>query len=98
MSNKLVLVEDIVSAIKVARVANSLGLLGTFLSDEGLRWAVSSGFTEFYVWLDNDNHQVRTQQVRLRDRLELFGTAVIVKTALDPKEYTTDQIRRILDV
>lgn len=90
----LVLVEDILSAIKVNRVAPSAALLGTHMSDWLLYHA--STYDNVVVWLDNDNPQVRADQRRIMRRLEPFTNVRMAATDVDPKELDHVAIRNML--
>lgn len=92
-SDTTVLVEDILSALAVARAgANSLALLGS---------SVSAGVQEFIktnkvrVWLDPDK---RKECIRYAKMLSAYGlkASPVVLTTKDPKEYTTKEIQSIL--
>lgn len=92
-SDTTVLVEDILSALAVARAgANSLALLGS---------SMNMGVQEFIktnkvrVWLDPDK---RKECIRYAKMLSAYGfkASPVVLTTKDPKEYSTDEIRNIL--
>lgn len=92
----LVLVEDMVSAIKVARKASCLPLLGTNISPDLFERLV--GLSVFssspvLVWLDPDKHQLSIKHAR---RFQQFITAHAVISDKDPKYYNTDKIHDIL--
>lgn len=92
-SDMTVLVEDILSALAVARAgANSLALLGSSISAD-VQQAVST--SKVRVWLDPDK---RKDCVRYARMLSAFGlqASPIVFTDKDPKEYTTEEIQIIL--
>ncbi len=93
---QLVLVEDCVSAIKVARQASAMPVLGSDLSKDKLTrlgrfWGPSS---PILVWLDgNMFHKAQ----RIASRLSMLGcTAKAIYTELDPKEYPDEFITSCL--
>lgn len=84
----VVLTEDILSAIKVGKVAPAWSLLGTDLKDEVLAQLLTRDLSVI-VWLDNDSGPVNPGQDAARaiiHRLKVFGIpyANIVSRA-DPK-------------
>lgn len=86
------LVEDIVSAIKVARVMPVVCLFGSHLKPEYLLQLMSR---PVYIWLDADKLKEAFSMA------ERVGNAsgkkpTVVYTQLDPKEYTTEEIARYL--
>lgn len=90
----IVIVEDIISAIKVGRVQRSIALLSTSPSMRVKKFL--SQHDKFWVWLDMDNPQVIRQALKLRKFLENFGEAKLIHTIQDPKAYGEDEIRRQL--
>lgn len=93
-SNDIVLVEDVVSAIKVGRVATSWALLGSYIPLELiLRLMDTDG--QVYVWLDPDKAK---EAVRYSKQIRSITGKVCkpIFTEKDPKDYTTDEIVEIL--
>lgn len=83
---KMVVVEDILSAIKIGRVANATALLGVFLPDESTQYLLRYKPDELIVMLDNDNPQVRVQQRKILRRLGAFiTTRRVFMDGRDPK-------------
>ncbi len=91
----LVLVEDLVSAIKVMSAGYSvMPLYGTSLSHEGkLKILTNHGTNRVAVWLDKDATHKSDKMLK---ELELYIRTVQVITDKDPKEYIEKEIRRIL--
>lgn len=91
--NTLVLVEDFVSALKVARFASCLPLFGSTVSAEAVKWA-SGRFKQLRIWLDMNK---ASQSLQEASKLSQYvpDTRVIL-TTLDPKEYTNNQLHDIL--
>lgn len=93
---RVVIVEDILSCIKLYYCGiNAVALQGTAIDDSLLNY-LTSNYSVFDVWLDNDNPQVKMNQVKALKRLELFGECRIIKTDKDPKEYDKEEIEEWL--
>jgi hypothetical protein len=88
-----VLVEDILSAIKVGKVHHATSILGTNMTDVRAAKINSKNHTVL-IWLDSD----KAGREGARDaekQLLLLGVRVIrICTPLDPKLYTLEEIRR----
>lgn len=91
--NSIVIVEDILSAIKVGRVTNSVSLLGSYIP-ESFHQDVSD-FKEYLIWLDRDKIKASIKYcLKLQSRL---GKKIrIIMQDKDPKEYSVDNIKEIL--
>ena len=90
----IICVEDVLSAIKVAK-AGYIGvpLLGSFVSPEHEQWLVSQS-KPVVVWLDYDKAK---ESFAARQRLVSLGVnAQCCITPLDPKEYSTGEINEWL--
>lgn len=92
----LVICEDILSALKSSRFADSVALLTSTPNNNVISWIVNQGYTKFIVFLDNDNRQVRESQRKLRDRLSVFGEVEVILADRDPKEHTNQELRGLL--
>lgn len=93
-SRDLVLVEDPVSAIRVAGAwGDSMPLLGSHLATSRLN-AVAGLYRALVLWLDSD----KLKEARaIAKRAELIGVSTrVIWTELDPKCYTNEQIKEIL--
>ena len=94
---KMVVVEDILSAIKVGRVANATALLGVYLPDESTHYLLRYRPDEVLVMLDNDNPQVRVQQRRILRRLAAFApTHRVFLDGKDPKLLSEGELRELI--
>lgn len=87
----VVLVEDFVSAIKVSRYCTCSPLLGCSIDANGVNW-LRETFSRVRVWLDMDK---ATQALREASKLNIKDTQIIL-TQFDPKDYTTQEIVKIL--
>ena len=88
--SKIVVVEDMLSAIKVSRIATVMPLFGSHLSSERLA-RLGSSFSHLIVWLDRDKSRYAAETYQ-KARLMFESVRIVVKEK-DPKEYTDDQIR-----
>jgi hypothetical protein len=90
---RVVVVEDSVSAIKVARVCDSSELLGSNISkSKAVR--LSRLYEHLTIWLDND--KITSMLKFVETYGILFKTIDYVYTELDPKQYNTEQIKELL--
>jgi hypothetical protein len=93
-SNRIVFVEDPVSAIKVSRVMDACPLFGSHLD---LHTVLS--FRKFHaggvLWLDSD--KTRSSLKFIEQYSYMFKEGLhVVRSERDPKEYSTDQIKGFL--
>jgi hypothetical protein len=96
-STPLVLVEDVLSAIKVGRVARGVACLTSTLDTDTLMSLRSQGHDECVIWLDNDNVDVNRKARALhRQASLLFPRTRFVTGYADPKHYTMSEIGEIL--
>lgn len=91
----IILVEDFVSAIKVGRVCSAAPLLGSNISAEILLW-LATNYKRVRVWLDFDkaSHAV-SEAAKCSTVVADSGTII---TQLDPKEYSTNEITRLVSL
>ena len=91
----IVLVEDIVSAIRVASAGyNVMALFGTSLHEQGKHLIVGDDeITGVMVWLDAD---ATGKATKIYKDLSLYKDTQVIYTEQDPKEYTGIEIRDIL--
>lgn len=90
----IVVVEDLVSAIRVGRHVPCIPLWGSSLSKDWYPYL--KGLTHNIIfWLDNDKYPEAIKQARLAG-LYGFGTRVI-RTEKDPKELTDTEIIEALE-
>ena len=88
--NKVILVEDFISAMKVSKVCPTVCLFGTHIPLE-LIISLSKRFSKLGVWLDMD--KARKSLVDNRRALELgFESVRSIITNEDPKVYNEDFI------
>lgn len=90
----IVLVEDLVSAIKVSRHYNAVPLFGTTCPKEALESLLNVS-KHVYIWLDKDALE-KSLKIRSEAFKHGFIIASLVRTELDPKNYSDDEIINIL--
>lgn len=92
----LVIVEDPVSAIRVAALYDAMPLLGSHLATSRLN-ALAGLYgpsSRVYIWLDSDKLK---ESRAIAERFKLVGVdARVIYTEYDPKCYTNEEIRNIL--
>ena len=91
--DKIVLVEDVLSAIKVARLRYegycAIPLLGSTVSTE-LEQKLTASKKPVTIWLDRDKAK---QAIKIKNNLKAKSIAAsVVITAADPKEYSKGEI------
>lgn len=90
-----VVVEDILSAIKVGRVHHATSILGTNMTDQRALKIAQRNNTVL-LWLDGDKAGKRGA-VAAEKQLRLLGVNVVrITTADDPKTYSLEEIRSII--
>ncbi len=97
--NIVVLVEDIVSAIKVHLAGyTSIALMGSFLKPQ-IRDHILTLNKDTYIlpWLDPDKYQ---ESVKICNEMELYGypSEYIWTSGQDPKDHTVEKIKQIIDL
>lgn len=90
---RIVLVEDVVSAIKVSRVCSAMPIFGSTIPLKRIR-TLSERFSHLTLWLDMDK-QLEARKTALKASV-LFDKVDVVVSPLDPKEYSTDEIKKYL--
>lgn len=86
---RIVLVEDIFSAIRVGRVTAAVPLFGSVIPKPWMM-LLAKLTSKVTVWLDSDKYQEAIKQARA---LRLLGPDVtVLNSPKDPKEYSTQDI------
>lgn len=89
-STTVVLVEDIISAIKVGRQFSAMPLFGSDITKTQL-FRLSRYYENICIWLDPDKYQ---HAIKLGQRAELFFKEVhVVFSEKDPKDFTDEEIK-----
>jgi hypothetical protein len=92
----VVVVEDLISAHKVAQVCHCLPIFGTSLYPKAIQ-ALRALKRPVTLWLDEDQGEVLPRKI---NRLQTFLDVPVrfVKTRKDPKDYSPQEIKEILDI
>lgn len=95
----LVLVEDVLSALRVAQAGwDAMALCGTELHAEAASFALTEGYQRAIIFLDGDNPTVKMKARKIANRLSGAGLPTsIIETGQDPKHYPNDQLRKMLE-
>lgn len=89
----IVLVEDVFSAVRVGRVTSAVSLFGSVIPKPWMM-LLTKVTKNVIIWLDEDKYPEAIKQAR---QLRLLGLSVsVVKTPLDPKEYSEEEIKKCL--
>ena len=90
-SDQVVVVEDFISAIKVARVCPSLCLWGSQISIARMK-RIAEYYKTLIIWLDPDKryHAARSS-VKAQPYFEQVS---LITTLKDPKDFSTEDIRK----
>lgn len=93
----LVIVEDILSAIRVGKTHRCIALLNSRRDLSEILQVVSE-HDRVVVWLDNDNAKVKYNARRMTRELELHCPNVLLVTKYDdPKHQTDERIMEVID-
>lgn len=93
LTEKIVLVEDAFSCIKVGEVAACWALNGTALTEEVTKKLTR--MSEVTVWMDPDSPG-RRAAVKIKKALGSITRVKIITSDRDPKYYTIEEIKEIL--
>lgn len=94
-NREAVLVEDIISAIKVSKVKGAIPIFGSTISAKHFL-RLSSIVDKVWIWLDPD---MRTKSIKMTSMAQLLGLeASVVFSDKDPKEHSHEEIKTLLKV
>lgn len=97
-ANRLIIVEDSISAIKICRDVwvDAMPLLGSHLPLHKVAKFKKLGYDEITLWLDHDKYR---EAMNIADKLEYTGVRTsIVISDLDPKCYSMDVIAQKIGI
>jgi hypothetical protein len=95
-THKLVLVEDVVSAIKVSRHCGAMPLFGASISTDLMLWIAGlAAVQEVIIWLDSNKYNVAVEAAHKMGKLKLTR---VICTDLDPKQVSDDEIRELVEL
>lgn len=92
--NTVVVVEDIMSAIRVGETTNTVSMLGTKADTDQINRL--SEYNKVITWLDSDKAGVRGA-ANIRQAVSLLTNTTNICTTLDPKCYSNKEIRSTLN-
>lgn len=92
---KVVLVEDLISAHKVAQVAIGIPLFGTVVHPCHIEYLNRNPDTTPYLWLDNDQELESRKKVMSLETV-LNREVKVINTKLDPKGIPVNTINELL--
>ena len=98
-NTRLILVEDVLSAIRVAEYVDALVLCGTNMNSNLLVNALNKSYDHIKIFLDNDNPMVKKSQRKIQRRLDSidFHTdTTVIENDVDPKEMSSDRLCEVI--
>jgi len=95
--HSIAIVEDYLSGIKCGRIMPTLVLFGTTLHSYHIKYLIERGYTDFKIFLDDDNNQVKKNALKNKKILDRIGTCTVIHSdGKDPKEYSDEELKEIL--
>jgi len=92
---RIVITEDVISAIRVSRNEDAMPLLGSYLSKDKILTFKQCAYSEVVFWLDHDKY---AEAVHYGDLIKMIGMrSRVIRTDLDPKCYSDLDIMRNLE-
>lgn len=92
-TDTLVFVEDVISAVKVGRVATAVPMLGASVLKDW--WKYAKPYKNVIIWGDRDKAGQNIVQAKRAG--EILGKKVkVIITEKDPKEFNTNEIKNYL--
>lgn len=96
VTDKVILVEDYISALKVARFCPAVPLFGSYVSLKAIS-SLSVRFSQCRIWLDMDKAKESLRQA-LRFSVYFKHRCKSIVTDLDPKEYQDKEIQNHVSI
>lgn len=93
-TNYCVIVEDMLSAIRVGELCSCVALCGTSLPRTKI-WDIVDLFKAAIIWLDGDAPGIKAAS-KIEHQLSLYMPCKIIRSTEDPKTYSKKEIRGIL--
>lgn len=91
----VVITEDALSSLKIARQCDAMPALGTHLPARKITALKALNYQTLLIWLDSDKWKEAVEIATMAKWLGL--SARTIYTELDPKEYTDEQIRQHIE-
>ena len=93
-SHEVVIVEDIISAVRVSHTVDAYAMLSVHIPED-LIVELAKKYEVIYLWLDPDK---KMKTFNLMRRYRSFGLNVhLITTGKDPKYYSDDEVKRYID-
>lgn len=96
-TGQLVLTEDMLSAARVSKVTDAWSLLGTNLMDAVIEQISNTTYTQVLIWMDNDKAGFKARRTMFKQLGAVGFDVRIIKADKDPKYYTLDQIKGLIE-
>jgi len=96
-TNNVVIVEDMLSAIKCSRVTgySSYAMLGSHIGPVD-KINLITQFDNFIIYLDNDSRQIKIKQGVLKNFFSMFNKpAYLIKVDKDPKDFNQKELENM---
>ena len=90
-----VVVEDVISCIRLSYHTPACSLNGTSISDKDIL-NLKENYDRIYLWLDDDKPGQEAAASLKRRLSNFFSEVILIRTELDPKCYTNRKIKSIL--
>ena len=99
LSNRIWIVEDLLSMYRVVEAGNDcMALCTTTISDKGIAMLAKLGYNKATISLDNDNPQVIMANSKIAQRLGWMKEVYRSDLSTDPKYYDPDELKeRVID-
>jgi hypothetical protein len=94
-SETVVIVEDVLSALKCREVADTIALCTTSIRPLAVRRVLEKGYKEAVIFLDADNPTVRMNARKIARKLSFLRTRII-ETGRDPKYYDVEALKALI--
>lgn len=91
----VVLVEDMLSGLRMREICDVLVLCGTELRPSALAALAKEGYQHAIVFLDADNPTVKMKARKIAQRLSWMKTSII-ETGSDPKHYPKTTLEEMI--
>lgn len=92
--DRIVLVEDLISAIRLSKLTAAIPMWGSTISSE-IAVRLSKSFSRVCIWLDKD--KTAYAETRAKSLKFLFETVDVIHSECDPKEYNDETLLEFLN-
>lgn len=94
-NGKLVIVEDLLSALKCSQIVDSIAIFGVHPKLSIISKILQEKYKEAYIFLDADNPEVRMKAREIPKRLP-FIKCKIIELGYDPKYCSIEQLQELI--